>query len=318
MLYMLFGEKEKSMNQTLQRSTLIIPINNQRFVEKAHLRGADAIMLDLEDSIPWVEKENARKMIHSVLPIVTKGGVPVYIRINKNTELMYKDLKFSIYPGVTGICIPKVESAQEIRDLEKLVETFEKEAGLKPGSILFDLLIESPLGIINLVEISNTSSRTQSITLGPEDYCRELGVEPSVDGIELIHPLAQIVTICKARGIIPHGLLGSIGEFRDLVKFEHYAQRAKQMGCEGATCIHPDQVKILNQVYSPDPTKVEHARKVVDVFEEGLKKGTASVSVDGQMVDIPVYNRAKTLLSKQQEISELEQRKLEALKRLNK
>ena len=311
---MLLGEQEKSMNHTLQRSTLIIPINNQRFVEKAHLRGADAIMLDLEDSIPWVEKENARKIIHSVLPIVAKGRVPIFIRINKHPELTYKDLKLSIYPGVTGICIPKVENAQEIQDLEKLIETFEVKAGLKPGSIHFDLLIESPLGILNLVEISNASSRTQSITLGPEDYCRELGVEPSADGIELIHPLAQIITICKARGIMPRGLLGSIGEFRDLAKFENYAQRAKQMGCEGSACIHPDQVKILNKVYSPDPVKVEHARKVVEVFEEGLKKGTASVSVDGQMVDIPVYNRAKTLLSMQQKIFELEQKKLEALK----
>jgi citrate lyase subunit beta/citryl-CoA lyase len=177
------AEREKVMRRTLQRSTLILQINNPRFIEKAHLRGADAIMLNLEDSILWVEKENARKMIHSVLPIVTQGGVPVFIRINKHPELMYKDLKFSIWPGVTGICIPKVESAQEIRDIEKLVETFENEFGLKPRTILFDLLIESPLGILNLVEISNASSRTQSLTLGPEDYCRELGVEPSVDGI---------------------------------------------------------------------------------------------------------------------------------------
>ena len=304
------------ISRTLQRSTLILPINNPRFIEKAHLRGADAIMLDLEDSIPWVEKENARKMINSVLPIVSQGGVPVFIRINKHPELVLKDLKFSILPGVTGISIPKVESAQEIRDIEKIVETFENESGLKQQTILFDLLIESPLGILNLVEISNASSRIQSLTLGPEDYCRELGVEPSVEGIELTYPLAQIITICKVRRIKPLGLLGSIGEYRDLVKFGYYAQRAKQMGCEGATCIHPDQVKILNQVYSPDPTKVEHARKVVDAFEEGLKKGTASVSVNGQMVDIPVYNRAKALLSKYQEICELEQKKLEALSRL--
>jgi citrate lyase subunit beta/citryl-CoA lyase len=196
------------------------------------------------------------------------------------------------------------------------VEKLEKESGLKPRTIVFDLLIESPLGTLNLLEISAASRRTQSLTLGPEDYCRELGVEPSVEGIELLHPLAKIVTVCKARGIKPLGLLGSIAEFRDLAKFEQYARRAKQMGCEGASCIHPDQVKILNQVFSPDPAKVESANRIMEAFEEGLKKGTASVSVGGQMVDIPVYNRAKSLLEQKRAIEELEQRKTEALGRL--
>jgi citrate lyase subunit beta / citryl-CoA lyase len=304
------------MNRPIRRSLLIMPIQNSRFVERACSRGADALMLDLEDSIPWAEKENARRMIPSVLPIVTRGGVPVFIRINKPPEHLFPDLKLSVRPGVAGICLPKVESAREVRDLELAVEALEKNSGMKPGTIIFDLMIESPLGTLNLDEISNASTRTQSLTLGPEDYCRELGVEPSVEGIELIHPLAEIVTICKARGIMPTGLLGSIGEFRDLAKFEQYARRAKQMGCEGASCIHPDQVQILNQAFSPDPAKVESARRMVEAFDEGLKKGTASVSVGGQMVDIPVYNRAKALLAQRQAIEELERRKSEAMGRV--
>jgi citrate lyase subunit beta/citryl-CoA lyase len=304
------------MNNAIRRSMLILPINNSRFVEKAYSRGADALMLDLEDSIPLAEKVTARKRIPAALPLVAQGGVPIFIRINKPPELMAKDLRFSVHPGVSGICLPKVESAQEVRELERGVEKLENEAGLKPGTILFDLLIESPLGILNLLEISGASIRTQSLTLGPEDYCRELGVEPSVEGIELMHPLAQVVTVSKARGIKPLGLLGSIAEFRDLAKFEQYARRAQKMGCEGASCIHPDQVKILNQVFSPDPTKVENAYRVVAAFEEGLKRGTASVGVSGQMVDIPVYNRAKALLEQMQAIEELEQRKTKALDRL--
>jgi citrate lyase subunit beta/citryl-CoA lyase len=304
------------MNRPIRRSLLIMPIQNLRFVEKAYSRGADALMLDLEDSIPWAEKENARKMIPDVLPLVTRAGVPVFIRVNKPPEHMFRDLKFSVCPGVAGICLPKVESAREVLDLELAVEVLEKESGMKPGTLFFDLMIESPLGTLNLGEISSASNRTQSLTLGPEDYCRELGVEPSGDGIELVHPLAQMVTICKARGIMPTGLLGSIGEFRDLSRFEQYARRAKQIGCEGASCIHPDQVKILNQVFSPDPARVEHARQIVAAFEEGLQKGTASVTVGGQMVDIPVYHRAKTVLAQRQAIEELEQRKGDALVRL--
>jgi len=185
-----------------------------------------------------------------------------------------------------------------------------------PGGIVLDLLIESPKGTLALLEIAGAGSRIQSLSLGPEDYCRELGVEPSAEGIELHHPLAQIVTVCKANGLKPMGLLGSIGEFRDLAKFERSASRAAQLGCEGAACIHPDQVKILNQTFSPDPAKVEHARLIVEAFEEGVKKGTASVSVKGQMVDIPVYNRPKVLLDQRLAIDELEQRKAQALSRL--
>jgi citrate lyase subunit beta/citryl-CoA lyase len=112
------------------------------------------------------------------------------------------------------------------------------------------------------------------------------------------------------------GLLGSIGEFRDLERFEGAASRAQQLGCEGASCIHPDQVGVLNRVFSPDPAQVEYARRVVETFEKGLNDGTASVNVDGQMVDIPVYNRACLILKRAEAIAVVERRKSDALARL--
>lgn len=304
------------MKKIIRRSILILPVNNPRFVEKAYQRGADALMLDLEDSIPYQEKANARKQIQPSLPLATRSGVDIFVRINKDPTWMKEDLDASIYPGLAGIVFPKTESAEEVEILEAAVEKLERKRGIVPGGIVFDLMIESPKGTLALLEIAGASSRTQSITLGPEDYCRELGVEPSADGIELHLPLAQVVTVCKAKRLKPMGLLGSIGEFRDLAKFERSASRAAQLGCEGASCIHPDQVKVLNRVFSPDPTKVEHARSVVTAFEKGVKEGTASVSVSGQMVDIPVYQRAQALLDLKQGIDDLEQRKTHALGRL--
>lgn len=297
------------MARTLCRSTLILPVNNRRFVEKAYLRGADALMLDLEDSIPWREKESARKQVQPSLPLAARGGGAVFVRVNKDPTWMKEDLDASIYPGLAGIVFPKTESAEEVRVLEEAVEGLEKKRGIAVGGIVLDLMIESPKGTLALIEIAGAGSRIRSVTLGPEDYCRELGVEPSADGSELQYPLAQIVTVCKAKGLKPMGLLGSIGEFRDLAKFERSAGRAAQLGCEGASCIHPDQVKILNRIFSPDPAQVERARLVVEAFEEGLERGTASVSVRGQMVDIPVYNRAKALLEQRQAIAEREQEK---------
>jgi citrate lyase subunit beta/citryl-CoA lyase len=303
------------MKLPIRRSTLILPVNNPRFVEKAYLRGADAIMLDLEDSIPLHEKENARKLVKSSIPIASRGGGDVFVRINKDPVLMAQDLQASVYSGLAGIVFPKTESGEEVQNLETAVEKLERDHGIE-SEIVFDLLIESPQGILNLQKIAGASKRIQSLTLGPEDYCRELGVEPSAEGIELHYPLAQIVTICKPKGIKPMGLMGSIGEFRDLGKFERSAAQARQLGCEGASCIHPDQVEVLNQIFSPDPAKVERARRVVEAFEEGVKRGTASVSVDRQMVDIPVYNRARLVLEHAEAIASLGKKKATALARL--
>lgn len=304
------------MKKIIRRSILILPVNNPRFVEKAYLRGADALMLDLEDSIPFQEKAGARKGVQSSLPLSARSGVDVFVRVNKDPSWMEEDLDASIYPGLAGIVFPKTEAAEEVQCLDALVDKLERKRGIESGKIVFDLMIESPKGTLALLQIAGASPRIQSLTLGPEDYCRELGVEPSADGIELQFPLAQLVTVCKAKGVKPMGLLGSIGEFKDLSRFEGSASRAAQIGCEGASCIHPDQVKILNRVFSPAPIRVEHARSVVDAFEEGLKKGTASVSVGGQMVDIPVYQRAKALLDQKEAIDALEMKKVQALRQL--
>src|SRR5262249_12326552 len=124
------------------------------------------------------------------------------------------------------------------------------------------------------------------------------------------------VTIAKALGIEPTGLLGSIAGFRDLVVFEGAALRSRQLGCVGAGCIHPDQVAVLNRVFTPDSGKVEHARRVVEAFEVGLRQGTASVNLDGRMVDIPVYKRAQVILERARAVAETQARKTAALARL--
>jgi citrate lyase subunit beta/citryl-CoA lyase len=153
------------------------------------------------------------------------------------------------------------------------------------------------------------------MSIGVEDYCLELGVEPSADGLELLYPVAHLVSICKAVGVQSTGLVGSIAGFRDLATFEQAALRARQLGCEGAGCIHPDQVIVLNRVFTPDPAKVEDARRVVEAFEEGVRRGTASVSLDGRMVDVPVYKRAQVVLARARAVADTERRKAEALRR---
>jgi citrate lyase subunit beta/citryl-CoA lyase len=304
------------MNRMMRRSTLILPVNIPKFVEKAYQRGADAILLDLEDAVPWAEKENARKLVKGSIALAARGGAEVGVRINKDPKWLSLDVEASVYPGLDGLTLPKTESAEEVRNLEKIVEKLERERGIKPGTVQFSILIETPRGLLKAQEIATSSPRIESMFIGPEDYCLELGVEPSADGMEIFYAVSWIVTVCKPVGVRPMGLVGSIGGFRDLDAFEKAVSRARQLGCEGAACIHPDQVEVINKAYTPPADKAEFARRAVEAFEEGVRRGTASINLDGKMVDIPVYNRAKLILARAEAIAAVEKRKAEALAKI--
>ena len=300
-----------------RRSALILPINVPKFVERAHLRDADAIVLDLEDAVPPAEKVSARKLIPASLRMVARGGAEVAVRVNNEPELLADDIDAAVQPGLDSIAFPKVESAEQIRAVVARIEALEKARGLTPGHVRLSLAIETPRGLLAAREIATASDRIATMSVGVEDYCLELGVEPSQEGTELLYAVATVVTICKATGITPTGLVGSIAGFRDIAVFEGAAERARKLGCLGAGCIHPDQVVVLNRVFSPDPAKVAYAEQVVTAFEEGVRRGTASVNVDGKMVDVPVYKRALVILNRARAVAETERRKKEALARLN-
>ena len=298
-----------------RRSSLILPVNQPRFVDKAYTRGADAIVLDLEDSVPPQEKATARKLVQGSLAVAGRGGGEVLVRVNNERALLTYDIDASVYPGLDGLSIPKVESAAQVRDIVGQIEALERTRGLTPGHLRLSLALETPRGLLAVEEIAQASDRIATMSIGVEDYCLELGVEPSPDGMELLYPVARLVSVCKAVGVQPTGLVGSIAGFRDLATFEGAAQRARQLGCEGAGCIHPDQVAVLNRVFTPDPDKVTLARRVVEAFEEGVRRGTASVNLDGKMVDVPVYKRAQVILARADLVAETERRKADALRR---
>jgi len=303
------------MSFRVRRSSLILPVNVPRFIEKAHARGADAIVLDLEDSVPPAEKTSARKLVKEAIPMVARGGAEVAVRINNDPALLSDDIDASVWPGLASLSIPKAETAAEIERLAAQIERLERARGIPAGHVKLSIAIETPKGILACESIATSSPRIVTMGVGPEDYYLSLGVEPSADGIELLYAVSRVVTVCKAVGIQSVGLLGSIAGFRDLAAFEAAATRGRSLGCEGAGCIHPEQVVILNRVFSPDPERVQYARRAVEAYEEGVRRGTASVNLDGRMVDIPVYRRAQVILQRAQAIAELERAKAEALAR---
>lgn len=299
-----------------RRSSLIFPVNVPRFVERAAGRGADAVVLDLEDSVPPAEKAAARQLVRTSLAVAGRGGAEVVVRVNDDPALLWDDVDAAVHPGLDGLALPKAESPELIQALARRIEDLERRRGMESGHVQLSLAIETPRGLLRAEAIAASSPRIATMGVGVEDYCLELGVEPSPDGVELLYAVSHVVAVAKAARIEPTGLMGSIANFRDLAAFARAAERARQLGCEGAGCIHPDQVPVLNRVFSPDPDKVAYARRVVDAFEDGLGRGTASVNLDGKMVDIPVYKRAATILARADLVAETERRKAEARARL--
>lgn len=304
------------MTTYARRSSLILPVNQPRFVERAYTRHADAIVLDLEDSVAPAEKARARTLVKDAIPLAARGGAEVAVRVNNEPDLLDADVDAAVHAGLDNLSIPKAESADQIRELAARVERLERARGLEVGHVRFTLAVETPAGVLATRELATACPRVRSMSVGVEDYCLALGVEPSAEGTELLYAVSFLVTSCKAVGIEATGLVGSIAGFRELAAFEAAAERARQLGCVGAGCIHPDQVLVLNRVFTPDPAKAEYARRVVDAFEDGVRKGTASVSLDGKMVDVPVYKRALVILERARAVAATEQRKAEALARL--
>ncbi len=302
------GLRRERLRGLVRRSVLILPVNVPRFVEKAHTRGADAIMLDLEDSVPLGAKEAARATFREAMGLCARGGADILVRINKPYALAMEDLEACVWPGLAAVHFPKAESAREVRTLDELIGGLEEERGMPVGGIQLSIAVETALGLHNALAIAVASPRIVSIGLGPEDFTLDIEVQPSKGGQELFYGKAQMVVVARLAGVQPHGIMASIADYRDLEAFTAAARLAHQMGFMGSGCIHPDQVPVLNACFSPSLEDVAAARRAMEAFE-----GRASVGVEGKMVDIPVVERARRILARAEAIEAKEAKKRAAL-----
>lgn len=272
------------------RSILSVPVNVDRFVDGAHRREADAIQLDLEDSIPSSEKENARQRLPQAITRVSQAGAGVIVRINQPWRLAIPDLEAAVLPGVAAITLPKTESPDQVRAISETIAELEAERSLPVGAIRLLLLIETPAALFKLPEIASADSRVAAMKLGSEDFALATGMAPEPDGLFL--PSMAVLMAARAAGILPLGFIGSIAEYQDLEVFRKTVRRARQLGFCGASVIHPRLVPILNEEFTPSQQEIEAARRVVEAYERARAEGKGSVQVDGKMVDLPVFKRA--------------------------
>ena len=276
------------------RSLLYVPVVNERFVAKAHERGADAVILELEDAVAPSEKERARGLVEAAVPTVGQAGADVLVRINRPWRLAVRDVEASVLPGVRGLVLPKADSAEHVVAIAEVVSEVEAERGLEPGSIVLFPRIESARALQNVGEIAAAHERVVAVGLGSMDFSLSTGMQPG--GIGNVVASFEVVVATVAAGRVPIGLVSVIYDYSDLDRFRQVAEESRALGLRGAPCVHPSQVPILNEVFSPSEAERERAARIVEEFERALGEGSASITVDGEFVDVPIYEQAKRLL----------------------
>ena len=287
----------------VMRSVFYVPGNNDKMISKAPTFPADVITLDLEDSVPPAEKPKAREMVRASLKSAGSGGSTIYVRVNNWETLMTNDdLEAIVDEGLSGVCLAKCGGPDHVQRLDWKLEELEQRRGLKVGSVAIQLLIETAKGVMNAYPSAIVSSRVNSLIFGAVDYTKDMRVKLTIEGEEQFYARAHTAVAARAAGCI--AIDCPFVAFKDTAAFEKNTLFGRQLGYEGRMLIHPTQIDPANRIYTPSPEDVEWAGGVVKVFEEeGIAKGSASVSYQGKMVDTPVYENAKSILAMIQEIA---------------
>ena len=276
------------------RSMMFVPVNVPKYVEKAHARGADAIILDLEDSVAPTDKAAARTMIAAAAKSCARSGADITVRVNQPLELAVRDFEEAISPAVAALLLPKMDSASHVRLLAELAATVERRKGMPVGHTKFMLLVETPEAFMRVNEIAGAHPRNVAVSLGAEDFAASTGSAPDPD--VLLYPKQQIVFAARAAGVLPMGVIATVAEYQDLSGYPEIVKRSRRFGFQGASCIHPSIVPILNEGFSPTKTEVAAAERVIAAYEKAQREGRGSIEVDGKMIDVPVVERAQRVV----------------------
>lgn len=278
------------------RSILYVPATSKKHVLKAPSTEADVIQLDLEDSITWSEKDNARAALEDAVRFIAENGKPVFVRINHGLEEAKKDIQAAVGENVKALTLTKVQSTEHVLYLEQLVQAQERIHGLPEGHTKFIVLIESLSGFDAMREIARCTPRIVGMSLGAEDFALDANFQ--VNDQTLLLPKQLMLLSAKSAGIQPIGFIGTVANLSDWAAFESMVKLSHTYGFETATCIHPDQVKIVNRLYGVSQDEFDYSTRVVNAYKEHESVGRGAFKLDGKMIDIPLLQRAQKNIAK--------------------
>lgn len=278
------------------RSLLFAPGNHPRRREKAFRVGADGVILDLEDAVPAAEKLETRPAVREAVLARPADRTWLFVRINGlRTDFALGDLEVVVVPGLDGVMLPKTESATDVGIVDWLLAQLEREAGLEVGRIEIYPILETAAGLLAAREIGTASGRVRRLGFGVADFTLDTRMEWSAANPFLQAAAGGLVVLSRACGLEPP--LDTIhADLRDLDGLHAEAVQARQLGFQGKSCIHPDQVRIVNEVFTPTAAEIEEAREVYDAFRAAESAGSAAIQVRGRFVDYPIAERARRTL----------------------
>ncbi|HEX7098797.1 MAG TPA: CoA ester lyase [Acidimicrobiia bacterium] len=279
------------------RSMLFTPGDRLDMIEKATRSGTDAVIVDLEDAVAGERKPVARENLGSLPP----SPVPYYVRTNgPETPHLWDDVVAACGADIVGIIVPKAEYSDTIARLDGAITVLELKTGKPVGSIGLIPLIESAIGVRNTYDMARASDRVECVMFGggeQGDLVADLGAEWTPDGLGLIHARSEVLMAARAAGI-PYPMEAVYMDYRNLEGLRRECEIARTLGYVGKVAIHPAQVPVINDVFTPSPEVVESHRRVLEAFEEAEAEGKASIGVDGRMVDYAVARVARAVIAR--------------------
>jgi citrate lyase subunit beta/citryl-CoA lyase len=284
------------------RSMLFTPANNMRMIAKAGDRGADAVILDLEDSVPMPDKETARLFARDALERIAAGGPLVFVRINApETGLGPDDLDWVVRPGLAGIVLPKAQTPDDVTGLTDRLTKLESERGIPEASVRVVPLLETAAGVLNAHAIATASPRVVAVAFGGVDFSRDMGVALTEEGRELSYARSHIAVAARAAAVL--AIDTPCLAVRDREALAAEARSARGLGFTGKLLIHPSQVAAVNDLFAPTEEEIAAARRIVEAFDEARKHGQGAISLDGKMIDVANYRQARDLLASAETIA---------------
>jgi len=282
-----------SARDRMRRSRLYVPGNEPKYFINAALHGADAIILDLEDSVHPDEKDAARVLVRNALRAVDFLRCERMVRINQ-LPLGLKDLEEIVPESPDLILLPKVETSRQVLDAVEKMAEIKAIFGITRRTWLMPIL-ESALGIEKAYEIASASDEVAALTFGLEDYTADLGVVKTATGAESLFARQRVVNAAHAAGI--QAIDSVFGDVGDVDALRTWAVNSRAMGFEGMGCVHPSQITVIHEAFAPTAAEIEQARKIVAAYNEAQEKGLGVVSLGSKMIDAPVVQRARKLMA---------------------
>ncbi len=277
------------------RSYLYVPGSAGQRLQQAAQRGADALILDLEDGVARAEKERARAAVAAYLAAPPAGTGELWVRVNRG-DAGLTDVAAVAGPSLTGVCLPKTDSVSELQALDEALTWAEQRAGLPAGSVAVCPLIESAVGLVAVAQIAR-APRVRRLQLGEADLAADLGLEPGPDGGELLLARSQVVLASRAAGL-PAPVAPVSVNFRDLDEFRASTMALRRLGFRSRACIHPAQVIVANEVFTPSAAELAEAQAIVRAHEDMLARGAgAGTDHRGRMLDEAVVRSARRVIA---------------------